>query len=149
MFAGIEIWTVGHSDRSAAELLDLLRTAGVQLVVDVRRAPWSRRHPWHARAELERFLVAGGVDYRWMGVALGGGLDQDFEARRATDEYREGLEELLRLAGATRTAVMCAERDHRHCHRQFIADDLAARGAIVRHLVEPGLTEVHQPPLSF
>ncbi len=131
------------------ELLALLDSAGIRLIIDVRSAPWSRRHPWTGRAHMERSLSGAGIDYRWMGSALGGCPEEGFEAHRKTDAYREGIDEVLRLAARQRTAIMCAERDFRHCHRQFIAEDLAARGAIVRHLVEPGFTESHQPPLRF
>lgn len=99
--------------------------------------------------EMEGSLAAAGIGYRWLGSALGGFPDAGFDAHRQSDPYREGLDEVLRLATRQRTAIMCAERDFRHCHRQFIAEDLAQRGAIVRHLVDPGVIEPHQSPLSF
>ena len=57
--------TVGHGTLRAEELAELLGSAGVQLVVDVRSAPGSRRNPHFGRAELERWLPTAGIDYRW------------------------------------------------------------------------------------
>jgi len=50
------IWTLGHSTRSAEELVERLREAGVACLVDVRRHPGSRRHPQFARSALEATL---------------------------------------------------------------------------------------------
>ena len=57
--------TFGHGTATAAQMTELLRDAGVAVLVDVRTAPGSRRHPHVARAELERWLPATGLAYRW------------------------------------------------------------------------------------
>jgi uncharacterized protein (DUF488 family) len=38
-------FTIGHSTRSLAELIELLRNAGVKVLVDVRMVPRSRMNP--------------------------------------------------------------------------------------------------------
>jgi uncharacterized protein (DUF488 family) len=58
-------------------------------------------------------------------------------------EFREGLERVLRRAGETVVAVMCAEADPRRCHRRLLADALVAHGAEVRHILGAGRSEVH------
>lgn len=143
------LWTVGHSDRPAEELLALLREAGIERVADVRLAPWSRRHPWHSRAELERRLTEAGVEYRWLGAGLGGLRPEGYAHHQATAAYQEALEELVRLARERRTALLCAEREPARCHRQFIANDLLARGFTVWHLLDSGQILPHQGPLPF
>ena len=57
--------TFGHGTATAERMTELLRGAGVAVLVDVRTAPGSRRHPHVARAELERWLPEAGVSYRW------------------------------------------------------------------------------------
>src|SRR6516165_9355411 len=57
--------TFGHGTASAERMTELLRGAGVTMVVDVRIAPGSRRNPHVARAELERWLPGQGIGYRW------------------------------------------------------------------------------------
>src|SRR2546423_15679893 len=57
--------TFGHGTATAERMTELLRGAGVAVLVDVRTAPGSRRHPHVARAELERWLPEAGISYRW------------------------------------------------------------------------------------
>ena len=57
--------TFGHGTASAERIVELLRSAGVTILIDVRSAPGSRRNPHVARAELERWLPANGISYRW------------------------------------------------------------------------------------
>ena len=141
------VYTLGHSDRSGETFLALLQGAEVEHVVDIRSAPWSRRHPWHAQPELEASCRAAGLDYTWMGPQLGGLREEGYLAHQQTEAYREGLESLVALAAAARVALVCAEREPAHCHRRFIADDLVRRGFVVRHLVEADLVLAHQIPL--
>ncbi|MEN6632584.1 MAG: DUF488 domain-containing protein [Candidatus Polarisedimenticolia bacterium] len=144
----VRVFTIGHADRAPEEFLGMLRAAGVEFVVDVRSRPTSRRAPWSARPVLQQTLAQAGVGYAYMGESLGG-LRDDFEARRETVAYRTGLEEQARLAAGRPTAILCAERDPRACHRFAVADDLARRGLVVVHLVDPGRNEPHPHPLTF
>src|SRR5256886_11706362 len=57
--------TFGHGTATAGRMTELLRGAGVAVLIDVRTAPGSRRHPHVARAELERWLPEAGISYRW------------------------------------------------------------------------------------
>lgn len=141
------LFTVGHSDRSGQELVELLRAAGVRVVVDVRSHPWSRRHPWHGRTEMEKLLRESGIEYRWLGATLGGHRPDGYATHRDTETYRRGLEELLQLARLRTAALLCAEREPWHCHRRFIADDAMRRGFIVRHILDEQTLVPHQKPL--
>ena len=57
--------TYGHGTEPAERTTDILREAGVSSLVDIRTAPGSRRNPQFARAALEEWLPAAGIDYRW------------------------------------------------------------------------------------
>ena len=57
--------TVGHGTLSGDGFAGLLASGGVALVVDVRTAPASRRHPQFARAVLSESLPEAGIAYRW------------------------------------------------------------------------------------
>jgi uncharacterized protein (DUF488 family) len=61
-----------------------------------------------------------------------------------SEQFATSAGQLVRLAARAPTAVLCAERSPRHCHRRLIADYLALRGVEVVHLLEPGSAEVHQ-----
>jgi uncharacterized protein (DUF488 family) len=58
------IFTIGHSTREADDFVALLRHHGVDLLVDVRRYPGSRRYPHFNREALAERLAADGIAYR-------------------------------------------------------------------------------------
>jgi uncharacterized protein (DUF488 family) len=152
------IYTIGHSTRTASELIDLLRGAGVGLLVDVRTVPRSRYNPQFNTDALPASLAEAGIGYRHL-AALGGlrhrpkgagpspnGLWES-EAFRAyadyalTPPFRAGLAELRGLAAERVCAVMCAEAVWWRCHRRIVADYLLAGGEAVTHILAPGKTE--------
>jgi uncharacterized protein (DUF488 family) len=148
---------VGHSTRSAAELLELLDEHGIRLLVDVRRFPGSRRHPHFGSAPLAAALAAGGIGYRHA-PELGGRRDARPESPNtawrnagfrayadhlATPEFRQALAVLLADAAAQPTTVMCAEAVPWRCHRQLIADAAVAAGVEVMHILGRGRCDRH------
>ena len=58
--------TIGHSNRSLGEFLDLLKAHEVELVVDVRIIPRSRRNPQFNRETLPHALETKGIGYEPM-----------------------------------------------------------------------------------
>jgi len=52
----------------------------------------------------------------------------------ATEEFADGLFELLMLAHGLRSAIMCAEVLWWRCHRRLIADVLASVDVAVVHI---------------
>jgi uncharacterized protein (DUF488 family) len=153
------VFTVGHGTRSAEELVEILNTAGVAVLVDVRRFPASRRHPRFGREEMERWLSATGVDYVWQGEELGGRRKPAGDATRHpawrnaafqgyadhTDSaiFRSAIEDLERKSTSSPMAILCAETLWWRCHRRLIADTLELRGTKVVHLITPGNSQPH------
>ncbi len=152
--------TVGHGTLAQADLIALLRGAGVEAVADVRRYPGSRRHPHVARPAMEQWLPDAGIGYRWI-PALGGRRRGDPESRHvglrnqqfrayadhmASAEFAGGLRELRALAAERSVAVMCAESVWWRCHRRLIADHLVlVSGTPVEHLFHDGRISAHDP----
>ena len=158
----LTIWTVGHSVRPLDEFLAVLAAYDIELVADVRRFPGSRRLPQYAAPALEASLAEHGIGYCWL-PTLGGrrrpNPDSPNDAWRhpafrgyadhvASEEFAEGLFELLMLAGGLRTAIMCAEVLWWRCHRRLIADVLVSLGAEVVHIRDARIAEPHRlaPP---
>ena len=67
----LPFFTIGHSTRSIAEFVELLRTAGVQLVADVRTVPRSRTNPHYNQDVLPPALSNFQIGYEHI-AALGG-----------------------------------------------------------------------------
>ncbi|MDN4614409.1 DUF488 domain-containing protein [Leifsonia sp. F6_8S_P_1B] len=149
------VHTIGHSTRTVAEVADLLRENGVTRLVDVRRFPGSRRLPQWGREAVEAALPAD-IDYRWL-PALGGRRHtpagtptvnegwrvkafRDYADYMATHAFRDGLDELWRLAEERPAAIMCSEALPWRCHRRLITDALIVRGAEVVDILGPHST---------
>ena len=156
------VWTIGHSTRPLDEFLNVLEAHGVELVVDVRRFPGSRRLPHYGGDALASALAARAIAYCWI-PALGGRRRPDpaspnlgwripafraYADHVATEAFAEGLFELLMLAQGLRTTVMCAEVLWWRCHRRIIADVLVSLGVPVVHIRDAQAAESHRlsPP---
>jgi uncharacterized protein (DUF488 family) len=138
----ITLYTIGHSNHERAEFLSLLRRHRIQLLVDVRSSPYSRFVPQANREALARTLEAAGIGYHWLGDRLGGkpeGAVADYDKLRASSVFQRGVADLLALAAARRTAIMCAEADHRQCHRhKLITPALVDQEVHVLHIQSDG-----------
>ena len=146
------IFTIGHSTRTLAEFVALLRQAEVTLLVDVRSFPRSRTTPQFNGETLPASLSAEGIGYRHL-QALGGrrrhrkgapaslnmywrvAAFRNYADYAETDEFGTGLEALRALAHEGRCAFMCAEAVWWRCHRRIIADYLVADGMRVEHIM--------------
>ena len=147
------VYTIGHSTRTIDMLLDILAASGIEILVDVRAFPRSRRHPQFNRDALESALASCDVRYSWHGKALGGFRRPRVDSRHValrepafrgfadymeTDAFENALNDVLGAATRTRLALMCAERNPSECHRALIADAAVVRGAKVVHLIDRG-----------
>ena len=149
------IYTIGHSTRTIGEFLALLREHGVDLLVDVRRFPGSRRHPQFGRDALAASLAEAGIAYRHE-EALGGRRAGDPSAGpspntawrhaafrayadyMATPPFRAAIDRLIGFAAERVPVIMCAEAVPWRCHRRLITDALLARGVPVLDIIGPG-----------
>jgi uncharacterized protein (DUF488 family) len=145
------LYTIGHSNHKAEEFIALLRQHGIQLLVDVRSSPYSRYVPQANREVLTRALAADGIAYRWLGNQLGGkpgGITADYDELRDSPAFQEGIADLVTLAAERCTAIMCAEGDHRQCHRhKLITPALLDQSVHVLHIQPDGsLVDENQEP---
>ena len=138
----ITVYTIGHSDHPSDEFVALLRQHAIELLVDVRSSPYSRYVPQANRETLARTLATASITYRWMGDGLGGkpdGIVADYDALRLSPAFRQNIEDLVREAAQHRLAIMCAEGDHRQCHRyKLITPALLDQNVRVLHIQPDG-----------
>lgn len=160
MVMAATLYTIGHSTRTFDELIALLAENGVEQLVDIRRFPGSRRHPHFARTSLEITVPEAGIAYRWV-EALGGRrprLDDSphtgwqvaafagYADHMESAEFVGAATELLQLARARPTAIMCAEARPEQCHRRLVADWCTAHGVTVAHIERAGRLRPHRMP---
>lgn len=154
--------TIGHSNRSLEEFLDMLIGAEVDLLIDVRSFPRSRSNPVFNIDCLPLELARAQIGYRHY-PDLGGrrpkqpeindGLNGMWRVRSfhnyadyaLGERFGSALKELIRVGREQRLALMCAEAVWWRCHRRIIADYLLLNGQYVDHLMAPGQTDPASP----
>ena len=156
----LTIWTVGHSTRTIEEFIDILQANQIEILVDVRHFPGSRKFPHFNKGALHDALVATGIRYEHL-VELGGRRPvhrdshniawrnasfRSYADYMETQPFRDGANRLLEIARTGRTAIMCSEAVWWRCHRSMIADYLKAMGVHVFHIL--GTNKVQEHPYT-
>src|SRR5665213_1314394 len=152
------LFTVGHSTREWGEFVALLKSWGIEELVDVRTVPRSGAFPWFSKEQMEKALPKSAIEYIHLSKLGGfrhsikdsvntGWQNSRFRAYAdymQTDEFQEGLEELNQLRKKRRVCVMCSEAVWWRCHRRMIADAEVARGIPVKHMMSQKVATRHE-----
>ena len=146
--SALEVFTVGHSNRSELDLIELLRRHEINTVVDVRSTPYSEWSPQFNRKAIAATLKEHDIAYSYLGDELGVRSDDpscyDEENRvvyarlAATEQFRRGLRRVVKGAQRRKLALMCSEQDPIDCHRSILlAPELEGFGVAVSHIRHP------------
>jgi uncharacterized protein (DUF488 family) len=135
--ANLQIWTIGHSNRSIAAFVELLREHEIQVIVDVRSFPTSKIEQFK-REQMEKWLSEHGIEYTWLGKMLGGYRKGGYKKHMKTKIFRDGIKHLFEVAKNKRTCIMCMELNPKYCHRRFISEHLEKKGIKVVHIIAKG-----------
>jgi uncharacterized protein (DUF488 family) len=156
--APLVIHTIGHSTHPIEEFVEMLRSFGIERLIDVRTIPRSRHNPQFNHQELARSLHNRAISYRHL-KSLGGlrharkdsvntgwhnSSFRGYADYMQTPEFEEGLAGLIALAREKVSAILCAEAVPWRCHRSLIADALVVRGIEVRHILGTGNARPHE-----
>ena len=146
------VYTIGHSTRSIAEFVELLRRGQVEMVVDIRSTPRSRTTPQFNLDALPQALASWQIGHTRI-EELGGRRNKsktvppevngfwtnqsfhNYADYALSDEFRVGFSRLAELSSDRRCAIMCSEAVWWRCHRRFVADYLLHDGRDVFHLM--------------
>jgi len=136
------LYTIGHSNLDTESFIKLLHARNIQVVVDVRSAPYSRYVPHFNRREIEAALTRAGLKYLFMGDVIGGKptgneyLDENgrvmYDRLAAGKTFQSGLDRLIKgMDSGWSIVLMCAELDPFKCHRHhLLARELEIRRSI-------------------
>ena len=154
--SGLPVKTIGHGTRALEEFLSILKSEGVQRVVDVRSIPRSRHNPQFNSDTLRSALGSEGILYTPM-LSLGGLRPplknsqngawknksfRGFADYMQTEAFQDAVKELEDMSRNQTIVLLCAETLPWRCHRSLIADALTVRG----HRVEEILRKDHRQP---
>ena len=144
--------TIGHSNRSPDEFVELLRQNRVTAVADVRSQPYSRHLPHFNREPMKALLRGHGISYVFMGEELGARRNErecyvDGQARyeliERTPTFQSGLERIRTGVSQQVVALMCAEKDPMTCHRAILVARALRTEFDIRHIVSAEELESH------
>ena len=150
-------YTIGHSNRTIEEFLDMLQGPIIKLIVDVRTIPRSRHNTQYDKDSLTQTLSTASIGYVHL-AALGGlrhakadsanqgwinASFRGFADYMQTQEFENGLQTLIDFAQGQSTAIMCAEAVPWRCHRSLIGDALLARGFTVLDIMSRTVIRPH------
>jgi len=156
------IYTIGHSNKSSEEIVNLLKKHSIELLVDVRSFPYSKYVPQFNREKFSLALAESRITYWYAGDHLGGRpkdptcykngklpegkanylelVDYGEFAKRSW--YKNEIDHLIKKAKEHRTAIMCSEEDPNRCHRHhLITKTLLGEGLAVWHIRGHGILE--------
>ena len=154
----LPFFTIGHSNRSIEEFIELLSEPRVRRIVDVRKIPRSRSNPQFNQDTLPETLASCQISYEHI-AALGGlrGKTQtlppdingfwinksfhNYADYALSAQFHAGLKHLLSEGSERRCAIMCSEAVWWRCHRRIVADYLIANGETVFHIMGLGRQE--------
>ncbi len=148
------IYTIGHSNVTAGEIISLLKKFHIQVLVDVRSSPYSQYNPQFNREPFKRLVEITRMEYLYLGEQLGGRpkdpacyksrqlADEkadylhlvDYPAVMTRDFFKEGIQQLKQVAAHKTCAILCSEEDPGKCHRHHL---------IGRYLMEQGVEVLH------
>ena len=149
------ILTIGYEGSSIDDFVATLMLSDIQVIIDVREIPLSRKRGFSKRA-LSDALEDIGVEYvhlRDLGDPKPGreaarrGDKKEFERiyrkHLGEEAAQAALETAVQIAGKSRSCLLCFERDPSDCHRTIIAKEITKlETAKIEHLgVRKGLAE--------
>lgn len=163
MVKEIKFYTIGHSTRSLEEFISLLKAYAIEVVVDIRAFPVSKRNPQFSRENLEGSLSQNNIEYVWSGKEFGGyrrkqeglgekspNLGWETEGFRIyadymiSDAFKDAANKLAGLASDKKLSYMCAEKFYWRCHRRLLSDYLLSQGHEVWHIVDSTTLRKHE-----
>ena len=151
------IYTIGHSTHSLEEFLAMLQSFDIKILADIRSLPGSRKFPQFDQENLKLSLPEVGIQYLHL-PNLGGRrkVNKDTKNTRwnnpsfrayadymETENFKNGVVELEKLALKQNTAMMCSEAVWWRCHRSMVSDYLKAKDWEVLHIMAIGKVQEH------
>lgn len=139
----MKIYTIGHSTRTLEDFLDILKHYDIQLIIDVRKFPSSKKFPHFDKENLEKELSKGDIQYIHYPL-LGGYRKEGYKAFSESADFSCAIKNLLERIDDKNTAILCAEILWWRCHRRYIADKLRQLGYEIIHIFDKEKIQEHK-----
>ena len=146
----LEIYTVGHSNMTEEEFINLLKKYEINCIVDVRSFPKSKYVSHFDKENISKYLKKNNIVYIYMGKELGARRDNpslynddgilDFEKVKRNQQFLNGINRIKKgLKKGYKVSLMCSEKYPQDCHRSIlIGKYLKDNDFKVKHIDENG-----------
>lgn len=145
-----DLATIGYENNTIDRVVQTLRDAGVELLVDIRAVASSRK-PGFSKRQLAASLDEAGIKYvhlQALGTPKPGRdavraghperMEVIYREHMTGDRPQAELAQAKTLVQERKSCLLCYERDHRNCHRRLVAEMIVAEtGQAVENLVAP------------
>lgn len=97
--------SIGHSSAPFEVLLNRLQQHDIQILVDVRKRPYSRYCPWYNQKNVIAELAKVGIEYDFAGDILGGTEYHETDM----PAFHQRLKQITKRSQTRNVAMMCSE----------------------------------------
>jgi uncharacterized protein (DUF488 family) len=131
------IATIGYEGTTIGDFITALRHASIDVLIDVRDLPLSRKKGF-SKNQLAEALAAAGIEYvhlRGLGDPKDGRnaaragdyrlFQKIFGRHMKTEVAMRDMDIAAELVNTRRACLMCFECDHAKCHRSIVAERIA------------------------
>lgn len=128
------LYTLGYESAALEDFISTLKTAHIDVIIDVRELPLSRRKGF-SKNILKATLAEHGIEYihlKGLGdpkegrdAAKAGNMTKFlsvFSAHMRSDRAQSDLKVAIGVATNKNACLLCFERNHEHCHRTIVAE---------------------------
>lgn len=146
-----QLFTIGYSNHTNESFVLILQKHGINAIVDVRSAPYSKFKPEFNKKNLTGYLKRYNIEYVFLGKECGARFDSpdcyingraDYNLIAKHTNFLNGLNRIQNGLQTYKIALMCAEKDPVNCHRMIlICRNLKKRGINIFHIIDNNLTE--------
>ena len=127
------LFTAGYEGDSVQSFVDKLRLSNVDLVLDVRENPVSRKVGF-SKSSLSDILSSSGISYLHMQelgtpkplramLSMNKNYTTFFEKYKDfLSEFQDSIDDIVELGSIENVCLVCFEHDPHYCHRRVVAD---------------------------
>ncbi|RPH47295.1 MAG: DUF488 domain-containing protein [Desulfobacteraceae bacterium] len=149
-----QLYTIGYSPHTLDSFLHLLKKYQITALADVRSLPYSQYKPEFNKESFSAFLKANNIAYVFLGEQCGARVNDlscyvngkvDYNLVAKSQNFRNGLDRILKGMEKYRIVLMCAEKDPITCHRTIlICRSLFTEKIDIKHILDNGEVEAHE-----
>lgn len=148
--------SIGHSQHQVNYFINLLKSHGVNYILDVRSTPYSQFAAIYNRENIRPTLQSNGIEYAFMGDYFGARPTDpslysakgylDFEKVVNSSKFKKGFDNVIKgIKQGYRIAFMCTEKDPIECHRAIlVTNTFYKEGYSIEHIMPDNTIQTQQ-----